>query len=375
MPELIEDPCSSPKCTTPVLGWEARCQFCCVVWCAEHDTEENHECVKLARLGWDERREALLKVKEARKERDLQKVIDQVTAHQSDLQKEIHSLRPGYECKLTIPDLQTLLESKWYAGLNVHFLITFANDETKCLLRVRQPYVPPPPTEIVDTVTTSEVTTLNYLRGNGIPVPGAWLPRHLSSDLQRFPFNYFIYEFMPGKPLKLDKDPFNPLDLSADGIRKFVEEYGKMQIQLSTLPVPLPRPRIGCLFPSSEGDEKVEVDPWVGGMTFMKPHPPYFLGPFKTQKERYLAHIDATLEYISKGALYKEKIIDDYLWHLELRELVEASKVLDKEIKEVFVKHADEREDHLMVDEERNVVAVLDWEWQVELSQSRLTPK
>ncbi|OCF56708.1 hypothetical protein L486_05562 [Kwoniella mangroviensis CBS 10435] len=174
MPELVEHPCSFTGCTSTVLGWEAKCQFCNVVLCDVHDNENNHECCRLARLEHDERNEAMYKVKQATREKNIK-------THQAALEKEISTIRPGHTCSLIIPQLEDLIKSKWYAGFNVHFLITF-EDDVDWLLRVRQPYGPSPPQEISDIVMTIEVTTLNFLKANGVSVPGAWLPKHLEDD-------------------------------------------------------------------------------------------------------------------------------------------------------------------------------------------------
>ncbi|WWD05432.1 hypothetical protein V865_003509 [Kwoniella europaea PYCC6329] len=263
----------------------------------------------------------------------LNHILEHINTHQSALEKEVSTIRPGHTCSLIIPKLEDLVKSKWYAGFNVHFLITF-EDDVNWLLRVRQPYGPSPPQEISDIVMT------------------------------RLPFDYFIYEFVEGKPLKINKDPYKPIELPPNELRKFVEGYAKIQIQLSN--IPLEHAPIGSLFTSPNDEisaKDVRVGPMIGTLTFMQPCPPYFFGLFKTNKERYLAHIDATLQYISKGALYKGNLMDDYLWHLELRELVNGCKELDKQTDKVYVKHADERGDHLMIDEEGNIISILDWEW------------
>ncbi|KAK6907646.1 hypothetical protein I203_101644 [Kwoniella mangroviensis CBS 8507] len=235
MPELVEHPCSFTGCTSTVLGWEAKCQFCNVVLCDVHDNENNHECCRLARLEHDERNEAMYKVKQATREKNLNHILEQIKTHQAALEKEISTIRPGHTCSLIIPQLEDLIKSKWYAGFNVHFLITF-EDDVDWLLRVRQPYGPSPPQEISDIVMTIEVTTLNFLKANGVSVPGAWLPKHLEdvncNTSARLPFDYFIYEFVEGKPLKINKNLYKPIELPPNELRKFVEEYAKIQIQL-----------------------------------------------------------------------------------------------------------------------------------------------
>ncbi|WVF70963.1 hypothetical protein IAT40_005759 [Kwoniella sp. CBS 6097] len=193
-----------------------------------------------------------------------------------------------------------------------------------------------------------------------------------ASAMQRLPLDCFYCSKIEGKPWKIrQKRYWEPLDLPEDQLDRFIEEYAKVQIQLSN--IHLPFNKIGCVFPSDtknrEGSPSYTVGPVVARGRFMKPASPYLLGPFATNKERYLAHIDAALYYITMNALQASfecssiSPVDEYLWHLELRELVAKSKQLDQVPDQIFFKHDDEKGDHLMVDDQNNVIGILDWEW------------
>ncbi|WWC88159.1 uncharacterized protein L201_003064 [Kwoniella dendrophila CBS 6074] len=310
------------------------------------------------------------------REKHFQSILDQVVKHQDHFTKELKILRPNNTCKLTIPTLQKLIEDHLRSCYNLHILITF-DDGVKWLLRIRQRTHHRPPTELVLAELNSEIATLNVLNKTGLPVPKAYSPLHLdgkmSDDNEVPPLDYFYYEFMKGKPCKVEQaNYYGSIDLPEEELKQFIEEYAKLQIQISN--IKLPYKQIGSIYPSkvktthSKGKkiDDTEIGPFIARGSFMNPSPPYLLGPFTTQKERYLAHIDTTLRYISIEALYEEGVengIDEYLWHLELRELVSASKRLEKIPQRLYIKHADEKGDHLMMNDKQDVIGVLDWQW------------
>nr|XP_019007640.1 uncharacterized protein I206_07655 [Kwoniella pini CBS 10737]OCF46421.1 hypothetical protein I206_07655 [Kwoniella pini CBS 10737] len=256
-----------------------------------------------------------------------------------------------------------LQESKWFAYCNVHFLILY-DDGIKWLLRIRQNRGHRLPSEITTPVIQSEVATLNFLKRHGIPVPGAHLPLHLINDevhTNTTGLDYFFYEFIEGTPLDLPTTGyFGEISLPEEKLRLFVDEYARINIQLSNLKLPFKQ--LGCIYPSADRFGEV-VGPIVTRGCFMNPKPPHFMGPFHTHKELLLAKIDAALRYSKVNGLQGEDTLDEYLWHLELRELVEASQKLGKIPTELFIKHDDKKGDELMVDENGHMLGIIDWEW------------
>nr|XP_018265005.1 uncharacterized protein I303_03187 [Kwoniella dejecticola CBS 10117]OBR87163.1 hypothetical protein I303_03187 [Kwoniella dejecticola CBS 10117] len=296
------------------------------------------------------------------------RVLEKVRQHRHHIIQDIQSLRPSHVPTLHIPDtFDTLKASKWYSCFNVHFLISF-EDNVKWLLRVRINDGREMPHDLVYPSIRSEVATLNVLKSHGVPVPTAWLPPHMQERYtgQEAPnIDYFFYDFLPGKAQEVPIDGyFGPINLPEDKIDQLVENYVKSQTMLSE--IKLPCKQIGCLKISSTLDpaaEVIEVGPIIQQGTFMRPTAPHFLGPFDTLKEMYTAHIDATLHYISINGLRDKFQVDDYLWHLELRELVSCSKVLGETPDQLYIKHLDPSGTHLMVDENGYLSGILDWEW------------
>ncbi len=90
---------------------------------------------------------------------------------------------------------------------------------------------------------------------------------------------------------------------------------------------------------------------------------PFGLGPFDTSQERYMAFIDLTLRQILDEQRFTLDPLTPYLWHMEMKELVNKSPGLAKKEVEFYLKHGDDKGDHFLVDDEGHLSAVIDWEW------------
>ncbi|WRT65963.1 uncharacterized protein IL334_002914 [Kwoniella shivajii] len=367
MPELVEYHCDIMNCKKTAIGYFVICDWCVKSHCNKHNVPKYHGCLKLDQTKThEEARHAKLKVHAEAQVKYFGNLLEQLRQHERFIINEAQQLRPGCPCALTVPmNVDAFVEANQNAGFNLHFNLNF-DDGVKWLLRVRQNRGHRPPKEIANTDISSEVATLKVLREKGIPVPEAFFPPALSNtdDNSAPPFDYFYYEFVNGNPCHLPREGyFGLIDLPDHRLHRFIDEYAKLQIRLSE--IKLPYREIGCIYMNEADDQGLSsrTGPIVRRGCFMKPEPPYFFGPFSTNKERYLTHIDAALHYISINALQETQPIDEYLWHLEIRELVEASKVLSEKPDQLFIKHDDEKGDHLMVDDDGNIVGVIDWQW------------
>ena len=140
----------------------------------------------------------------------------------------------------------------------------------------------------------------------------------------------------------------------------FIDSYARFQIKLSDLRFD----RIGSLSPDISATDGARVGPLISHFGFNRPEPPYFLGPFRTNRERYLAHIDLVLKLTESGVHMQDDPVYAYLAHLYMRDMVLGIEELAKEETEFYVKHADDKADQcLAIDDE--ITAVVDWEWRV----------
>ncbi|WWC88189.1 uncharacterized protein L201_003094 [Kwoniella dendrophila CBS 6074] len=288
------------------------------------------------------------------------RLLEKVQNAESQIVSQAKTIRPGYKCELKLPvNSHDMLDNKnMYNGINVHFSIIF-EDGVKWLLRVRQLHQFSSPSEIIEFVTNSEVTVLNLLRKGDIPVPGGWLPPEGKGENER-DIHYFFYEFMNGKSIKIPKEENDSFSNPGPKTRKFIDEYAKIQIAISNQP--LSTNLIGCPITNQESG-KIEIGGLANYRKLNLIDSPYFVGPFKNNQDRYLSLIDIALDHILNGILCQNDPLDGYLFHLQLRELVENCVYLSEEPKEVFIRDSDDTGDNFFGDDEGNFTGVLDWEW------------
>jgi aminoglycoside phosphotransferase (APT) family kinase protein len=85
----------------------------------------------------------------------------------------------------------------------------------------------------------------------------------------------------------------------------------------------------------------------------------YPYGPFETSAAYYTAWAEQYLALIADGQLYPQFPIEAYLVYRFLQD--NATQLSDSEDK-FFLKHVDDKGDHLMVDEDLNITGIIDWQ-------------
>lgn len=90
-----------------------------------------------------------------------------------------------------------------------------------------------------------------------------------------------------------------------------------------------------------------------------------FIGPFSNAQEMYLAVLDRTISTIAegRGAWSPDKAVLAYLAYRMTRKLVSECEEMKKG--PFYVCHGEPKGDHLLLDQEYRLQAVIDWEWEV----------
>lgn len=348
---LIFRNCDYWGCEQAILGDEGTCEFCGEVRCFDHDTLPFHSCCSMDAHFVNE---IIAKTDREMWEKFLAPLDHTLFENQAS------ALRPGHSCEIRIPQsVDEVLEAGLFNQFNGHFPAIF-DDGVKWLLRLRQITKLSATGDMQSIVTTSEAETMRVLHKAGLLVPNAWtVCEEERIELEPgIKYDYFFVECAVGqawKKLNKSSGEGNP---SADSLKTFIDAYARFQISLSHLPFN----RIGSLAPSNSDASSPHVGPLISHFGFNRPEPPYFFGPFKTNRERYLTHIDLVLELIEAGVHMQDDPVYAYLAHLHLRDVVVDLEELAQEETEFYVKHADDKADQcLAVDDE--ITAVIDWEW------------
>lgn len=88
------------------------------------------------------------------------------------------------------------------------------------------------------------------------------------------------------------------------------------------------------------------------------------IGPLSSLKEYHNASLRLILDLILREEMYSQRPIDAYLIHrflLDLMPLVIPASAYKEEA--FYLKHADDKGDHILVDDDFNIIGVIDWEW------------
>lgn len=188
--------------------------------------------------------------------------------------------------------------------------------------------------------------------------------RQTKADTVSDGIEFIVVECMDGKPCSR---PIHK-SLEAKPLDRLIHQFAQFQIKLSALTFH----SLGSLYSASSQSvaeshsvdgvpPKVEVGPSIS-LRFVNPDPPYFLGPFTTAGDRYLANIELMLSRIEGGdrSLGHPAVV--YLAHLWYRDTVTSMPRL-WETEEIMTRHADDQGDHILSDPEGNLCGVIDWEW------------
>jgi hypothetical protein len=153
--------------------------------------------------------------------------------------------------------------------------------------------------------------------------------------------------------------PLTLEDKSVEAVQTFITDYAAHAIALSKLPFSA----IGSLTSRRAG---IDVQPYLGPLIssryFNSIKLPYFLGPFRTNKDRYVSHCDIILDNIGKDGCYDENAEDACLMYLWVKDLIDECGEMKREEQDCYVKHADEKCDQFMTIDD-HLKAVIDWEW------------
>ncbi|OCF43222.1 hypothetical protein I317_02930 [Kwoniella heveanensis CBS 569] len=372
---MLTWPCEYLGCDKrSVYVYTHHCVYCGKHFCFAHNGKPYHdECSNLSEE----------KGEEARYRVDLEigsDLVKRVKSHAAQITSIASSLRDGMPCHMDdIPD------NPWkhlQGCVNMFFPVVF-EDGVNWLVRSKLLDNRPPLDGFNRAIIESEVQTIKILREYGLNVPGAHIPPR--SAMKNCNVNFFFSEFIEGNPMDA---PFHAGEEPRDKIDKIIYQLAEFLVKLSETTFPA----IGRLYPCSyspssnleESSDAEIVPPLRANQVALSPsptidegyiigplpdtflceiEPPYFLGPFKCNRERYVATADYILSNIMSGVLYPDHAISNYLWHLELREMFLAFDKWGDEDGLFYLKHADDKGDHILANKEGNITGLVDWEW------------
>lgn len=262
-------------------------------------------------------------------------------------------------------------------GMNYHVEIKFENGSV-WLARIRRYNATSPPPALRDYIIQSEVATLKFLERTGVPAPMVFDFALESYGLENpVGVGYILMEKLPGKSLRWSDD-----GMTFEQRRKIMSQLADILIELRKYPFDL----LGSLDDPSSDDGHVGAFARQSLTDFSQSRMKA-LGPFSTLKDYHTASITLILGLIVRQEMYSQQSADAYLIHRFLLDIVpsvlppssSSSSLNDRSddsrnhgsssnnskiSKQFFyLKHADDKGDHILVDDDFNITGIIDWEW------------
>ncbi|KAH0365810.1 hypothetical protein KCU65_g5816, partial [Aureobasidium melanogenum] len=279
-------------------------------------------------------------------ENEIAQLLHQIDFEQLGLRAS--SVRNNIPCRVEMPKNDK--DSRWsmMGGMNIHVRVIF-EDKVCWLARIRRSNATSPPPELRDRIFMSEIQTLLFLQETNIPTPKVW-DYALEGSENPVRVGYILMDCMPGKSL----DQSSP---SEEGRNKIIAQIADIYIQLRKF--------------SFDGIGSIEQadDEHVGPLarecftdftdSGIRP-----LGPFSDLQSYYKASIQLLLDLIHRGEIHVDRPVDAYLLYKYLYEIVpELYPDVAETGTKTYLKHADDKGSHILVDEEMNITGIIDWEW------------
>ncbi|AEO65291.1 uncharacterized protein THITE_2112141 [Thermothielavioides terrestris NRRL 8126] len=238
-------------------------------------------------------------------------------------------------------------------GQNCHAEITF-DDGATWLARFRLARVSSPPLEVRDYILRSEVATMLFLHSQTrVPVPKVidWATE--SDPENDVGPGYILMEKVKGKPLDWQS-------LTAGQKDQVMEQLVDIFLEIEKHPFD----RIGSLMPPASGSTGFEIQGIAHHSLFnMAERGGRPLGPFDSSAGAARAIVETYLDMIENGEICAEFLDDERLAHQFSLDIIDDVWKGPRPGERFYLKHPDDKGDHILVDESLNIVGIIDWEW------------
>ncbi|GKZ30910.1 hypothetical protein AbraIFM66950_010647 [Aspergillus brasiliensis] len=278
--------------------------------------------------------------------REITKLLDSLNL--SALLERASYLRDGIACSSPQPLVyDRSARSSVMGGMNYHIEILFA-DGVRWLARIRRSNATSPPPDLRDYIMRSEVATLQLLGQTRVPVPKVF--DYALDGETPVGVGYILMEKLPGKSLRWYL-------ASLEERKQVLTQLADVYIELESLPFSsmgsLDNPGSDHIGPFA----RVPLTEYVNSQMIQ-------LGPYNDQREYMQASIELIMRLIMRGESYAGREIDAFLVHRFLLDcILEITKHYSVGDGQFYIQHADDKGDHILVDNDYNITGIVDWEW------------
>ncbi|KAH7031530.1 uncharacterized protein B0I36DRAFT_324091 [Microdochium trichocladiopsis] len=331
--------CAIPSCTQPAIRCR-RCAVCKKHRCARHEARRYHYCPSDGEISdedWNKR--IADEVADILAKLNIPALLDLA---QSLNDNKLCVFEPG---QYSPPSASIM------GGTNYHAWLIFEDGE-RWLLRTPRVGLDLVPPDVFEYIVTSEYATLKFLETTSIPAPRAFSFGLSSDPANKLGIDYLLIQALPGRPYKRG-------DATLGQSNHVLEQIADMMIKLSQLPFSA----AGSLITSSEGNTKIGP---VSSNRFIHLYPS---GPHNSPTDYFADTARQYLDLIADGQLHERCPVEAYLFYSlllsrseELSPKAGAATDMDALHSRFFLKHVDDKDDHLLVDDDHNITGIIDWQ-------------
>ena len=265
------------------------------------------------------------------------------------LERLASSLRNDIPCRLPAMYLelgpQFELVRGQSGGQNFHLDIEF-EDGVVWIARIRLNLHRSPPQKVRDYVLLSEVVTMKFLETTNVPTPKVF---YHTTDQGVCGVPLIIMEKMKGSQLDWQ-------NASSAEKTKVMDQLADVFLDLEKHPFP----KAGSLSGVDDNGQLV-VNGLADAYYFRTPE--LCTGPFETLRSSLRGLVEHDLQMIESRE-HSCLSVDQYLSHQWRLDMI-PSMIQSGELSEgtFFLQHQDDKGDHILVDEDHNITAIIDWEF------------
>ncbi|POR35275.1 Uncharacterized protein TPAR_04528 [Tolypocladium paradoxum] len=336
--------CQWDACRQPAVQRAGDCMLCDRHLCRTHLQRPWHECPEP-----EENWESYSAQYAATESRHIDELCHRIDG--TNLCARASMLRGGVPCtvQLSRRNLSAMMGNQ-----NCHVEITF-QDNVRWLARFRLTRTSSPPREVRDYILRSEAATMIYLQQHTrIPTPRIFDWACESDPRNSLGAGYILMEKLDGKPL--DWNGATP-----DQRERVMQQLVDVFLEIERHPFDA----MGSLVSAGDAAE-FEVQGLARHATFrMGCGGP--LGPFTSSQECSRAILESYLEMIASGEIEACYPVDVYLAHRFRLDIVQD---LFPSGGQFFLKHPDDKGDHILVNDSFDIVGLIDWEWMQTVSRA-----
>lgn len=288
-------------------------------------------------------------------ERELAELIRSIDV--SALVTRASHLRQGVPCSTPKLEYDRTTRSSVMGGMNYHVGLTF-DDGVVWIARIRRSNATSPPAALRDHIIQSEVATLKFLETTRVPAPKVFDFALEGQVGNRVGVGYILMKKLPGQSLHWSTTT--------------PEQRTKVMRQLSDTFIELQKYPFYLLGSLDRPDDPEHVGSFAQeSLTdFTETGVMRTTGPLASWEEYHTSSLRLVLDLILRQEMYSAQAVDAYLIHRYLPDLVSSvllpgppSSTQGARHECYFLKHADDKGDHILVDDDFNITGIIDREW------------